>query len=214
MALTITHLKVNNIPDWTQADLDVQIAAGNFPPGTTIADITLAQDWNSNHVVSGTIDSGVVANSITQVAHGFSVGDLLYLSGGTYVLAMADDVVSAEVVGMVSAVTDADTFILASVGKVSGLAGLTAGTVYFLSPTVAGEMTSTQPSTVTQVVKPVFVADTTTSGYFINYRGELITPISGGVNLYIQDDQPVDSGKYLWIDTTGGDLNFWVEDGV
>lgn len=39
-------LKVNNIPDWTQAQLDAQIAAGNFPAGTTLADITLPSDWN------------------------------------------------------------------------------------------------------------------------------------------------------------------------
>lgn len=39
-------LKVNNIPDWTQAQLDAQIALGNFPVGTTLADIVLPSDWN------------------------------------------------------------------------------------------------------------------------------------------------------------------------
>jgi hypothetical protein len=56
MALTVTHAKVNNIADWTQADLDAAIEVGQFPTGTTLADITLASDWNSNHSVSGTID--------------------------------------------------------------------------------------------------------------------------------------------------------------
>jgi len=49
-------------------------------------------------------------STIPQNAHGFSVSDLVYLNSGTYTLAQADDVVSAEVVGMVSAVTDVNTF--------------------------------------------------------------------------------------------------------
>jgi len=32
--------------------------------------------------------------------------------------------------------------------------------------------------------------------------------------LYIQDTQPTAEGKYLWIDTSNGDLTFWVEDGI
>lgn len=40
-------LKVNNIPDWTQAQLNAQIALGNFPVGTVLNDIVLPSDWNS-----------------------------------------------------------------------------------------------------------------------------------------------------------------------
>jgi len=32
--------------------------------------------------------------------------------------------------------------------------------------------------------------------------------------LYIQDTQPTADGKYLWVDTSGGDITFWVEDGL
>lgn len=36
----------------------------------------------------------------------------------------------------------------------------------------------------------------------------------GGIqNVFIQSNQPTASGAYLWIDTTGGNLNFKVEDG-
>jgi len=205
-------------------------------PASVLAGEVVPSNWNDSHVVSieiseidasGTPDNTTFlrgdgswatgssnVSSITQNAHGFSVSDLVYLNSGTYTLAQADDVVSAEVVGMVSGVTDVNTFSLTTGGMVTGLSGLTAGTVYFLSPTSAGDLTSTEPSTVGQVVKPIFVANSTTSGYFINYRGELIAPSSNAVNLYIQDTPPVDSSPYLWIDTTGGDLNFWVEDGV
>ena len=55
MAITIKHAKTDTIADWTQADLDAQIALGNFPPGTLLADIVLPSDWNNDHTVSGTI---------------------------------------------------------------------------------------------------------------------------------------------------------------
>ena len=53
MAITIKHAKTDTIADWTQADLDQQIAAGNYPPGTTLADIVLPSDWNNDHTVTG-----------------------------------------------------------------------------------------------------------------------------------------------------------------
>jgi len=55
MAITIKHAKTDTITDWTQADLDAQIALGNFPPGTLLANIVLPSDWNNDHTVSGTI---------------------------------------------------------------------------------------------------------------------------------------------------------------
>jgi hypothetical protein len=53
MAITIKHAKTDNIADWTQSDLDAQIALGNFPAGTVLADIVLPSDWNNDHTVTG-----------------------------------------------------------------------------------------------------------------------------------------------------------------
>jgi len=55
MAITIKHAKTDTIADWTQADLDAQIALGNFPSGTVLADIVLPSDWNNDHTISGTV---------------------------------------------------------------------------------------------------------------------------------------------------------------
>ncbi|CAB4160616.1 hypothetical protein UFOVP770_2 [uncultured Caudovirales phage] len=55
MAITIKHAKTDTIADWTQADLDAQIALGNFPAGTVLADIVLPSDWNNDHTISGTV---------------------------------------------------------------------------------------------------------------------------------------------------------------
>ena len=46
-----------------------------------------------------------------------------------------------------------------------------------------------------------------------NYISTVSSSTQGDA-VYIQDTQPTVSGKYLWIDTTGNDITFWVEDGT
>jgi hypothetical protein len=95
MTLTITHAKTNNIADWTQADLDAQIALGNFPPGTLLADIVLPSDWNDDHMISGTPDAAG------------SNGQMQYNNGG--VLGGAADVFYEDTTGQTA--LGATTFI-------------------------------------------------------------------------------------------------------
>lgn len=114
-----------------------------------------------------------LTRSITLNSHGFSVGDVLKKTSGSYAKAQADSVSNAEVVGIVSAVADANTFTLTYAGRVTGLSGLTDATVYFLSASSAGALTATEPSASGQVSKPLLIADGTTSGVFLNQRGEL-----------------------------------------
>ena len=64
-----------------------------------------------------------VSFNITQTAHGFAVGDIIRLSGSTYVKAQADTEANAEVVGIVSVVDSVDTFTLATNGKIDALTG-------------------------------------------------------------------------------------------
>jgi hypothetical protein len=71
MAITIKHAKTDTISDWTQTDLDAQIALGNFPPGTVLADIVLPSDWNNSHTVTG------LGTMATQDANAVSI------TGGT-----------------------------------------------------------------------------------------------------------------------------------
>ncbi len=135
--------------------------------------------WQASGAGNGT----ALQDTITQASHGFSVQQLVYLSSGTYTLAEANSVVTAEVVGIVTSVTNINVFVLTTSGKCTGLSGLTAGTVYWLSDGTPGLLTATAPTTPGNVAKPLFVADSTTSGYFINYRGEVIpTGTSGIIN--------------------------------
>jgi hypothetical protein len=111
---------------------------------------------------------------ITQTGHGLSVGDVLRLSGTSYVKAQANSEVNAEAVGIVSAVAGANDFTLTIGGYITGLSSLTAGAVYYLSDTTAGALTATEPADVGEVSKPLLIADTTTSGYLFNMRGFIV----------------------------------------
>ena len=179
-------------PGWTndqagydQAEIDIYAA---FPAGggggggsvdsfafTNTADVT---GTVSNPTTTPALTITAVAStrkSISQTGHGFVVGDWLKRSSGTYAKAQADSAANAEVVGVVGTVTNANTFVLVTEGVVEGLSGLTDATTYFLSPTTAGAITATDPSTVGQVSKPVLLATSTTTGIVANMRGMLIT---------------------------------------
>lgn len=84
MTLSITHTKHNNETDWTQADLNAQIALGFYPAGTVLADITLPSDWN-NALTTSMATGKLVGRSTagTGVFEELSVGSGLSLSGGT-----------------------------------------------------------------------------------------------------------------------------------
>jgi hypothetical protein len=114
-----------------------------------------------------------VKKSINQTTHGFAVGDVVYLNGANYAKALADDAVSGEAVGIVSAVAGVDDFTLTTDGYITGLSSLTAGTVYWLSADTAGALTSTEPTDASTVSKPMLIADGTTSGWVLQMRGKV-----------------------------------------
>lgn len=123
------------------------------------------------------VDTGDKSTRLTiaQATHGFTVGNIIRWNGTSYVKSQADSASNAEVAGMVSTVIDANNFVLTLEGAVSGLTSLTSGTSYFLDPSTAGVYTATEPSTVGQVSKPLFVADSTTTAIFKNYRGIVVS---------------------------------------
>lgn len=116
-----------------------------------------------------------VTLDVNQAGHGFSVNDVIRLSGtSTYTKAQADSAANAEAIGIVVAVADTDNFTVQQAGHATSLGTLTANTVYFLSEATAGLLTATEPSGVGEISKPILVTDTTTSGWVIPYRGNEI----------------------------------------
>jgi hypothetical protein len=129
-----------------------------------------------------------VSRIITQTAHGFVVSNVLQISGTLYALAQANAAPNAESVGIVSQIVSADKFVLVSAGWVPGLSGLVADSVYFLSDTVAGALTLTEPTTPGAVSKPLLISDSTTSGYFFNFRGMIIPSTTAPSQLFVGTD--------------------------
>lgn len=128
-------------------------------------------------------NGGFVSTNITQAAHGFSVGNVVKSSGnGAYALAQADNSADAEAVGLVTVVIDANNFTLLTHGiTTTGVPGITAGTVLFLSSATAGLLSAVATSTVGQVNKPLgIVTSSGASMLFNNWRGEQLTaPLAG-----------------------------------
>jgi hypothetical protein len=128
------------------------------------------------------LGGGGTTDRVTQASHAFVIGDILYMNGSVYAKAKADAANTAEVVGMVSRVIDANTFELTLSGEVAGLSGLTVGENYFLSAATAGAITATEPSVVGQVSLPIGVASSATSLYVAPKRGAVV----GGANVQTQ----------------------------
>ena len=149
------------------------VLSSNIKPGTGI---TLDPDGTLN-ATGGAGDStasGIsISKSFTQVTHGFTVGQPLTRIGGVWVLANAAMDATAEVSGIVSVITDADTFVLTFIGYMNGLTGLVDGTTYYLSDVTAGAYTDTSPSAVDTVSKPIFIAVSATEALVVQSRGIL-----------------------------------------
>lgn len=136
--------------------------------------------------------SSSVISSINQNTHGLSVNNPVKLSAGSYAKAKADTEANAEVVGIVSAVADADNFTLLTEGYYTSTGhGLTVDSIYFLSESTAGALTSTAPSTAGQINKPcVYVKDANTL-YFHNWRGIMVSANDS-------NDVPVGAKLYMF----------------
>lgn len=112
------------------------------------------------------------SQAVNQVGHGLSAGDMIRFSGSSWVKSQADTVGNSEVDACVSVVSGADDFVYGMpFHELDVFVALTPGTTYFLSPSTAGAVTATEPSTAGQVSKPVLRALTATRAEFIWARG-------------------------------------------
>jgi len=114
MAITIKHAKTDTISDWTQTDLDAQIALGNFPPGTVLADIVLPSDWNNDHTFTGTLgvsNGGTGATTLTGYVKG----------NGTSAFTASSTVPSTDITGLGTMSTQNANAVAITGGTMSGV---------------------------------------------------------------------------------------------
>jgi len=133
--------------------------------------------WTALNAGGGGSGDSMVKD-VAQAAHSLAVGDVVKCTGAnTYAKAQADSAANAEVAGIVSVVTDAANFTLLMGGywAHANVPAVAAGTVVFLSPTSAGGMTSTEPSTAGQVSKPLgIVVENAAKMLVFNMRGVVL----------------------------------------
>jgi hypothetical protein len=136
---------------------------------------------------------------VTQASHGFTVGQVVrYTDASNYALAQADTAEHAEVAGIVTEVHSVSEFSFTTEGLVTaGVPVATANTTVFLSPTVAGALQTTEPTTAGEVSAPLGVVLVSgTSMNFHRHRPYVV----GGSYVATLPPQTGNNGKFLKTD--------------
>jgi hypothetical protein len=127
------------------------------------------------------LEASSTRTKITQSGHGLSAGSVVAIVGGAYVGANAATYTSAkaEAVGIVESVVDSDNFVIVSQGYISGVPNINStNTVYFLSTTTDGGLTTNAPTLGNSVRKSIFypavVAGGSAAGYVLSYPGQIV----------------------------------------
>jgi len=186
-------------------------------------------DRNSN-----SLTNGGKAN-FTWTSHGLTVGGTADIGRPVYLIdattlafADADLAATAEVVGFIYAVLDANTVRLIFAGEIptvganflEGGGSLVPGTVYFLAAT-PGKVTATEPTTIGYVSKPIGVAASTTRFTTFNMRGSVVgsanartqITLANNATTTVQDVSLYDAGSiegWVYIDAPT-DIRFYVK---
>jgi hypothetical protein len=112
--------------------------------------------------------------TVNQVGHGLVLNQVVRMNGANYVPALADNDADSSAVGIVVNVVNANQFVLQMGGQITTLVGLVPGNVYYLSDLVAGNFTNIFPIVVGHIRKTLFIANSVTSGIWLNYPGLVI----------------------------------------
>ena len=138
--------------------------------------------WQSGGTGGGTASGERIEKEITQASHGFGIGEVIAWSGGTYIKAIADGTQDAETLGIVSESGSTSTFTLVYAGYVDGLGSLAlnANTTYYLSTTVEGGLTETEPTATDEITKPILTTLGGSEAVVFQYRGYLVASASTG----------------------------------
>lgn len=195
------------------------IASGGWPiPSETWQQPLATQSPRATLLNGGGAGSTASAEvSVNQSSHGFITGSVIRPSGSSnfYVLAKADSSENAEVAGIVTTVVGSNDFKYTTEGIINvGIPTASVGSTLFLSPSVAGELTSTEPTASGNISKPlVTVIASGTRGIFTNMRGSYVSEATGsttGTGSLVFSDGPTLTN----VSVTGGSVVNCTVDGT
>lgn len=172
--------------------------------GLTSANKVAALANNANWIEFSSGGGGdAIKKKYPQTAHGFQIGNVIGYNGINFVLKSASPMDNNEAIGMISKIDDANNFTVTYSGFIdtSTIIGLSANTVYYVSPTIAGSITPFPPLNLGEENKPILITQTTTTGLVVQYRGQIITDTvvsgSSGATYVAGVIGPAEDGSYL-----------------
>ncbi len=174
--LTVSAL-IGNASTYVYAQLNVAHLSGTgtaYFDGAMFVEGNAPCAWRPRSVEGAAAAGDTIERTFTETGHGFAVKDVVMFDGSNWVKAQADSAANAESPWVVKSVTT-NTFVAVWSGYISGLSGLTAGTVYFLDDDTAGLLTTTEPTDIGDISLPMLVALSATTGVVLNKRGMVIT---------------------------------------
>lgn len=135
---------------------------------------------NSNWQQFSTGGGDAIKKKYQQTSHGFSVGNVVSFNGTSFVKGIASTGNNLEFLGIVSSVIDANNFTLTYSGFIdlTTVGGLSANTVYFVSPSSAGALTPTEPFNPGESSRPILITQQSNKGLVMMMRS-FIVPDSG-----------------------------------
>lgn len=111
-------------------------------------------------------DTNYAIKVVSQINHGFSVGTPIYYDGVSWKAAIANSE-NTLATDVVSKVINQDLFECITLGRISGLSGLVAGTWYYVSDTNAGTLTTNEPQIYSN---PIGIAENSTTLFVLPLR--------------------------------------------
>jgi hypothetical protein len=134
-----------------------------------------------------------IEKQFNQLSHGFVVGDVVGITGGTFYKTLSTEESGHEPLGVIIEVPDVNTFTIGFAGTFEGFAtagflDVTGGTlqanrVYFLSSTVAGKLTFDEPQASGDISKPMIYSINGDDIYIYQYRGRVIEDDSNAIDI-------------------------------
>ena len=137
----------------------------------------------------------LIKNNLTSLL----VGQIVKFNGTDYIPTSASQLDSDVPVGIIKTDLGSNNYELLQYGYMTGLSNLIAGTIYYQSdqPTALGKLTATK----TTGSRIIFVADSSSSGYYLPVVGQAVASTGGTIKFTDIVGQSISAVSYIGNET-------------